>query len=43
MMDWINNLMALAIGVGVVMVVWALVDTIRDINNEIDPDDYRDF
>lgn len=43
MMGWINNLMALAIGVGIVMVVLTIVDTIRDINDEIDPDDYRDY
>jgi hypothetical protein len=35
--------MALAIGVGIVMVVLTIVDTIRDINDEIDPDDYRDY
>jgi hypothetical protein len=43
MMGWINNLMSLAVGVGIVMVVLTIVDTIRDINDEIDPDDYRDY
>jgi hypothetical protein len=43
MMELISNLMALAIGVGIVMVVLTIVDTIRDINDEIDPDDYRDY